>query len=203
MRSHYRDTDRDTLAELWHGWRDAGLRMPADLWRARSGLGDWTVRELYAHVSRGVSTLGDLLAQAPVPGEADLPDAAAYFAALRGTAGAAQVARTARAWAAGRTDEVLIEAFRADAVLAALPTVGDAVVHSIAGTIRVGDFAVTRILEATVHLLDLGAVVPHAGRPGPDALRRTVDVLADLAPPTDFVLAATGRAAPAVFPLMT
>jgi hypothetical protein len=210
-RSRYRATDRDTLAELWHHWHVAGLWMPAGMWTARSGLGEWTVRELYAHVGRGVSTLADLLARAPSAGEPDLPDAAAYFAALKplGAAGAAHVARTAGAWAAERTDDDLVSVFHEPAakVLTALPTAEDtaedAVVDSIAGTIRVADFAVTRILEATVHLLDLGAVVSHAGTPSPDAMRRTVDVLADLTPPADFVRAATGRPSPGVFPVLT
>jgi hypothetical protein len=206
-RSSYRVTDRDTLAEMWYRWHTAGRRMPAAMWPASSGLGDWTVRELYAHVSRGVSTLADLVARSASTEEPDLPDAAAYFAALRplGVAGAAQVAAAARAWAAERADEVLVDAFhgQADMVLAALPGTGNTVVRSIAGTIRVADFAVTRILEATVHLLDLGAVVSHAGIPTPDALHRTVDVLADLVPPADFVLAATGRSSPVVLPVLT
>jgi hypothetical protein len=203
-RSGYRVTDRDTLAEMWNRWRGAGRRMPAEMWLASSGLGNWTVRELYAHVSRGVSTLADLITQSPSTDEPDLPDAAAYFAAVR-PLGGAQVAETARVWAAERTDEALVEAFhgQADVVLAALPAAGNTVVRSIAGTIRVADFAVTRILEATVHLLDLGAVVPHVDTPTPDALHRTVDVLTDLVPPADFVLAATGRSSPVVLPVLT
>jgi hypothetical protein len=197
-RSTYRATDRDTLAELWREWHSAGLWMPEDRWTAPSGLDDWTVRELYAHVGRGVSVLADMATQAPAGGEPDLPDAAAYFAALR-PLGGAEVARTAKAWAAERSDDALVEAFHAP-----VPTLSrNAVVRSIAGTIRVTDFAVTRILEATVHLLDLHAVASHAGTPAPDALRRTVDVLADLTPPTDFVLTATGRPSAAVFPVLT
>jgi uncharacterized protein (TIGR03083 family) len=207
FRSRYRVTDRDVLAELWSRWYDAGRRMPVNMWAAHSGLGNWTVRELYAHVSRGVSTLADLAAQSPSTDEPDLPDAAAYFATLRplGAEGAAQVAEAATAWAAERTNEVLVEAFHgvAGTILATFPTVERNVVRSIAGTIRVADFAVTRILEATVHLLDLGAAVPQAGMPPPDALHRTVDVLADLIPPADFVLAATGRPSRLVLPVVT
>lgn len=206
-RSRYRAADRDTLAELWRRWHAAGLWMPADRWTARSGLGEWTVRELYAHVGRGVSVLADLLAQDPAGGEPDLPDAGAYFAALKplGAAGAAQVAKTASAWAAERSDEALVATFRDPAamIITALPAAGNRVVRSIAGTIRVADFAVTRILEATVHLLDLDAVASHTGLPAPDAMRRCVDVLTDLTPPADFVRAATGRPAPVVFPVLT
>jgi hypothetical protein len=141
--------------------------------------------------------MADMVAEAAPTGEPDLPDAAAYFAAVR-SLDADQVATTAREWAAARTNEMLVDAFR-DPV-AAIPT-GNA--RSIAGTIRVADFAVTRIVEATVHLLDLGAVTPHSGMPEPEALHRTVDVLTDLAPAADFVRAATGRPAPAVFPVLT
>ncbi|MBP2327970.1 uncharacterized protein (TIGR03083 family) [Kibdelosporangium banguiense] len=192
---------------MWNRWHIAGRRMPAEMWTAGSGLGDWTVRELYAHVSRGVSTLADLIAQPLCTDEPELSDAAAYFAALRplGKQGAAQVAQAARIWAAERADEVLVEAFHGQAgrVLAALSVNGNNVVRSIAGTIRLSDFAVTRILEATVHLLDLGAVVAHAAGPTPDALHRTVDVLTDLFPPADFVLAATGRSSSVVLPVLT
>lgn len=201
-RSRYRTGDLDTLAELWQCWHDAGLRMPADTWTTPSGLGDWTVRELYAHVARGVGTLADLLAQPALPEEPALSDAAGYFAALR-SFDAAQVAATAREWAAARTDDDLVDAFNTT-VLAKLPrTTETVVVRGIAGTIRLADYVVTRILEATVHLLDLGHVVPHASAPPPAALRRTVDVLADLSPPADFIRLATGRPSVPVFPVLT
>lgn len=182
--------------------------MRADVWTTSSGLGDWTVRELYAHVGRGVWTLADLLTQSPSADGPTLPDAAGYFAALRplGAAGATQVAEAARAWAADRADEVLVDAFGSPAVTVLAELVrqpGNAVVRSIAGTIRVADFVVTRVVEATVHLLDLADVAPHVSGPPLGALRRTVDVLADLSPAADFVRAATGRPGGPVFPVLT
>ena len=181
--------------------------MPAGGWAAPSGLGDWTVRELYAHVGRGVWTLADLLSQPPLIREPALRDAAAYFAALRslGAAGATQVADTASAWAAARTDDVLVDTFDVpvEKVLAALPAARHTVVRGVAGTIRVADFAVTRIVEATVHLLDLAAAAPHASAPPPEAVHRTVDVLADLSPPTEFIRLATGRTSAPIFPVLS
>ncbi|MFL6125180.1 maleylpyruvate isomerase N-terminal domain-containing protein [Actinophytocola sp.] len=207
-RSAYRNSDRDTLAALWRCWHEAGLSMPPGRWTAPTGLGEWTVRELYAHVGRGVWTLADLISQPPHGRAADLPDAAGYFATLRalGAAGAAQVAQTASAWAGARTDDVLVDAFDvpAEKVLAALPAARNTVVRGVAGTVRVADYAVTRIVEATVHLLDLRDVAPHASAPPPEALRRAVDVLTDLSPPVDLIRLATGRpvAAP-VYPVLT
>ena len=58
------------------------------------------------------------------------------------------------------------------------------------------------ILEATVHLLDLqralGAPpdVPAAG------VERTVALLAEMAPPLDFIELATGRSSVALFPVL-
>lgn len=181
--------------------------MPAGGWTAPTRLGYWTVRELYAHVGRGVWTLADLLSQPPLARDPGLPDAAGYFAALRslGAAGAAQVAETASVWAEARADEVLVDAFDvpAEKVLAVLPAARNTVVRGLAGTIRVGDYAVTRIVEATVHLLDLRAAVPQVSAPPPEALRRTVDVLTDLSPPEEFIRLATGRPSAPVFPVLT
>jgi uncharacterized protein (TIGR03083 family) len=188
---------------VWHRWHEAGLRIRT--WTTPSGLGDWTVRELYAHVARGVETFVELLAQPPIAGEPEVPDAAAYFAALRplGAAGAAHVAETARVWAAARTDGELVDVFAAPAAKVLGELNEDVVVRGIAGTIRVGDYAVTRVLEATVHLLDLADAVPQVSPPPPDALRRTVDVLTDLTPPADFVRLATGRPSAPVFPVLS
>jgi hypothetical protein len=198
-RSRGRGSDRDLLARVWRCWLDAGRRITADEWETPSGLGDWTVRELYAHVGKGVHTLADLRSQPPVHGEPELPDAAAYFAALRplGTAGAEQVARAAVQWAADREKDVLIEDFDGPAVAALAGVVDHQVVRSIAGPIRMAEFVVTRIVEGTVHLLDLGHTPPA------DAMDRVVDVLADLSPPADFIRLATGRPAAAIFPVLS
>jgi hypothetical protein len=173
--------------------------MAADQWQTPSGLGDWTVRDLYAHVGKGVHTLADLQSQPAIHDEPELPDAAAYFAALRplGVAGAEQVARAAAQWAAERGKDVLVGDFDGPATAALTGVVGHQVVRSIAGTIRMAEFVVTRIVEGTVHLLDLGRTPPA------DAMDRVVDVLADLSPPEDFIRLATGRPAAAIFPVLT
>ncbi|HWO59183.1 MAG TPA: maleylpyruvate isomerase N-terminal domain-containing protein, partial [Umezawaea sp.] len=124
-RSVGRADDVDLLDLLWRTWHEAGLRLTPDRWSAPSGLGDWTVRELYAHVVRGVTTTSRLV---PVDSEPELPDAAAYFLALRslGDEGAAQVAASARDWAAERDLDTLVADFGEPAVatLAAVRATG-------------------------------------------------------------------------------
>lgn len=205
-RSVGRSEDVDLLASLWACWHRTGSCLSEAAWTEATGLGDWRVRELYAHVSRGVTTLANLVEQ-PVAGDAALPHAAAYFAALRplGDAGAKQVAASATEWAS-RPVDVLVGDFNApaSAALGAVRLNGNVVVNTIAGSIRVYDYLLTRVLEAGVHLLDLRRTVADAPRVPEDALRRTVDVLTDLLPAEEFIALATGRpATTAMFPLLT
>jgi hypothetical protein len=204
--SGHRD-DVGLLGEIWDCWLHAGQQMPTIKWATPSGLGDWTVRELYAHVARGVSGLADLVAESPVRGEPDLSDAAAYFAVLmsRGADGARHVADTTRQFAAARSTAELVGAFDglAVAALAGANTAAASVVPTIAGTMRIIDYVLTRVLEATVHLLDLHHATPGVSPPPDRALRRTADVLTDLTPAADFIRLATGRSHAPVFPVLT
>jgi uncharacterized protein (TIGR03083 family) len=201
-RSVGRADDVDLLAHLWQTWQTTGQALTPDQWASQSGLGTWTVRDLYAHVSRGVTTTAGLVAS---PSPPEIPDAAAYFRALRalGPQGATHVAEAARDWAATHPVETLIADFGALAAttLAKIRTTGT--VTTIAGTMRMSDYALTRVLEATVHLLDLTTATPGIATIPEEALRRTVDVLTDLTPPADFIALATGRPAPPVFPVLT
>ena len=197
--------DLDVLAEVWECWRRAGQWMPAQLWDAPSSLAGWTVRELYAHVARGVGTLAGLLAE-PVARPPELEDAAGYFAVLtaRGRA-SAQVAEEARKYATEWSNTELTGHFgeRAATVLAVVRAEPRMVVATIAGSMRVADYALTRVVEATVHLLDLRESAPGADPPPDDAVRRTADLLVELSPATDFIRLATGRPHPPVFPVLT
>jgi hypothetical protein len=92
---------------------------------------------------------------------------------------------------------------RIEVLAAAAAQAPERALASIAGPIRLHSYLVTRIVEATVHLLDLqhalGAevVVPET------ALRRTVQVLVRLIPSASFIDLATGRGADPVFPVLT
>lgn len=199
--------DVDLLGDVWSRWLFEGRRMPATTWQTPSGLGGWTVRELYAHVARGVTTLAGLLAQPPGHGRPDLPDAAGYFATLmaRGTDGARGVAQAAREFAAARSTVELVDDFDrfASTTLIGARAAGTSIVPTIAGSLRLNDYVLTRVLEATVHLLDLCDAIPGVRPPPGPALRRTVDVLTDLLPAADFIRLATGRSPASVFPVLT
>lgn len=196
--------DLDLLAELWNQWHRAGQQIPAQHWDAPSGLGDWTVQELVAHVSRGVWTLADLVVQASPDRDPELPDASAYFSTLMGREdGAHYVAMAAMHWATTHSDSLVTDFDGpGTSVLAAARSVGSAPVPTIAGTMRLSDYVLTRVVEATVHLLDLGACT-DAPEPSSHALHRTTDVLTDLTPTVDFIRLATGRPTCPVFPVLS
>lgn len=122
--------------------------------RAASGVGDWTVGDIAAHLTRSAAALRTGLANPAPPGEKPLTvasyvtgyvDAAAEIAAATHVAGDDLAARTAEA----------IDAL--DAVRAAG---SDPVVRGPRGALRASDLVATRVLELVVHGRDL------ARRPG-------------------------------------
>ncbi len=194
------------LADLWLRWWQFGHRLADEQWSGPTRLERWRVRELYAHVARGIVTLGNLLAD-PTGAPAEIPHAAAYFARLRGgPASADEVARIAVQFAADTGDAGLADLFgRAgiEVLTAAAALAPSTVLASIAGPIRLHSYLVTRIVEATVHMLDLQhALDAEAVVPEP-ALLRTVQVLVQLIPSASFIDLATGRGADPVFPVLT
>ncbi|WP_158634295.1 maleylpyruvate isomerase N-terminal domain-containing protein [Amycolatopsis sp. WAC 04197] len=195
--------DVDLLEGLWRRWARAGRDAPASVWE-RPGLGVWSVKELYAHVSRGATTTLDLTGRA-TDGAPGIPDGAGYFGLLmaKGVRPDEGVAELAKEWAARNSVTSLAEAFDSAAVpvLEAARRRPDRLLPTIAGTMRTLDYLVTRVVEATVHLLDFDAVVADAPTPPEEALTRTAVVLADLVAPDDFIRSATGRG-PAVFPVL-
>jgi len=59
------------------------------------------------------------------------------------------------------------------------------------------------IVEATVHLLDLQRALGQPPNVPADGLAHTTAVLAEMAPPVDFIEAATGRSAADLFPVLS
>ncbi|MEU3947217.1 sterol carrier family protein [Streptomyces sp. NPDC029526] len=147
-------------------------------------LGDWTVRELIAHIGAALSAVDRLLAE-PEPARQDgqLLD---WPSAI--VADADAIAATARAVAAGHPD---LDAHLADVeerFTAHLDThPGTRLLPTSAGALPLADYLVTRTVELVVHTDDLNAAVPgldisHDRRAVATATRLLADALAAKAP---------------------
>ncbi|MFC8571418.1 sterol carrier family protein [Streptomyces sp. NPDC057245] len=140
-------------------------------------LGDWTVRELVAHVGCALDAVGRLLAE-PEPARQDgrlldWPSAVA--------ADADAIAGTARRTAAAHPDPdaYLAEAeWRFTGHLDAQP--GSRLLPTAAGALPLADYVVTRTVELVVHSDDLTAAVPGLDVPyDRQALAAATRLLAD------------------------
>ncbi|MFF8031249.1 MULTISPECIES: sterol carrier family protein [unclassified Streptomyces] len=140
-------------------------------------LGDWTVRELVAHIGMAL-TAADRLLEEPVPARQDgrLLDWPSAIAA-----DADAIAGTARRLAADHPD---LDAHLADAErrftarLDAHP--GGRLLPTSAGALPLADYVVTRTVELVVHTDDLNAAVPGLDVPyDRQALAACTRLLAD------------------------
>lgn len=162
-----------------------------------------TVLEMAAHARRGWARLAELLDAGPVEGEPE-KDAATYYRFDRAALSSGVVTRArADAMAFGDPQALLDSWDDLDAIVTRARTVATAAVYrSPLGAVRFGEYVRTRVVEITVHLMDLRDAVGLAPDPGPEALEITGDVLrqllgTDLRPAVDdvrFALIGTGRA---------
>jgi len=167
-------TSANLLREQWialRGWiADARVLDHAE---APSGLGDWTVKELVAHLGRSMDAL---TACRPAP-ELVPMSLGGYLAGYAG--GAADIAETSRALATSLGDDVLggVDALVADA-FEALEALGGAqdVVLARRGPIRLDDFVLSRLTELVVHGDDLARALPDL--PAPPLLDEAVQTVA-------------------------
>ena len=161
------------------------------------GLGEWTVLELAAHASRAYTTIADYLAP---HGEIDVDSAADYFRrAMPDAEVNASIAERGRVEGAQlASDPVALVEARAAATFVAIEQapVGSVCV-SRGGTISLGDYLATRVVELSVHTLDLAdAVGLDRFEVPPSAAKVAVSVLAALASqpsPSVLLRALTGR----------
>ncbi|GAA2933802.1 maleylpyruvate isomerase family mycothiol-dependent enzyme [Streptomyces thioluteus] len=155
---------------------------------APTRLGDWTVRELVVHLAAVLERLpGHLAAAGPAPDAAEprvtLRD---YVPRLR--AAAASVDEEAAAGAAGVQPREAADRLAAatDRLLEAAATDPAVVIRSRFGPMTVGDFLVTRLLEAVVHADDLaaatGLLITHDRQALAAVTRLLADALAVKAP---------------------
>ncbi|MEU1407629.1 sterol carrier family protein [Streptomyces sp. NPDC005728] len=137
-------------------------------------LGDWTVRELVAHIGMAVTAVHRSLDRAAPP-QQDVQVAEWPFA------GAAAIADFTRDLAARQPD---LDAYLADVeqslhtLLAAHP--GGRLLETNAGALPLDDYLVTRTVELVVHTDDLNAAVPGLDVPyDRQALAAATRLLAD------------------------
>ena len=184
---HYDADMQDRAIEIRNAFRESSLqlvdvleRVPADAWE-RPGLGEWTIRELAAHVLRGldrpvVFEAGD--------GAVAAESAAAYYVlAMSSPTIHEEVAERARQSAASFGDD-LPEAARAIVArsVGAVEALGDdAAVTTTIGAVRLVDYLPTRILEVVIHTLDVAEAAGVAFEPGHDALRVSLALLGEIA----------------------
>lgn len=166
--------------------REAAVALTEDQLTGPSGIGEWTVRELAAHMAMALERVSHAMEQ-PVPAGGPKPETALLqwpFSTAGNTAGTAGHPPDL---AAARPD--LDRLFEETAArFAALVPAGteDRLLTTHAGTMRLGDFLVTRTVELVVHTDDLnraaGLSVGYDRQALAACTRLLADALADRAP---------------------
>ena len=199
-----------TLDTLWSVWAEHGQAMTDEQWLLPTRLGTWDVRSLYAHAASWPFAFSSLVHQVG-DAEPTHATAAALLGAFNAPDGAANRFRdwnaaSAREDAAKYSTAQMVEQFTGtgpQAIAAARRRGPVTVDYYGQAVLRLDEVVSIGILEATVHLLDLQRAL---GRP-PDVpaggLAHTAVLLAEMAPPVEFIEAATGRSASDVFPVLT
>jgi uncharacterized protein (TIGR03083 family) len=198
-----------TLEQLWAAWERQGRALAAEQWERPTRLGDWTARMLDAHAAGWPVGFSRLVGQV----RDTEPTHATAAALLRdfnrpggvATSQADQVAAGAREDASTRTPAELIEPFAVTGprAIATARRLGPVVVDYFGRALLPLEEAVSiGILEATVHLLDLQRALGAPPELPAAGVEHTVALLAQMAPPVDFIELATGRGSAAPFPVL-
>jgi uncharacterized protein (TIGR03083 family) len=199
-----------TLEALWSVWAEHGRAMTDDQWRLPTRLGDWDVRSLYAHAgswpfmfSMVVDRVRDSepthATAAALLCEFNAPDGVAHSMRDKVAAGAREDATT-------YSTEQMVEQFTGTGprAIATARQLGSVVVDYFGRALLPLDEAVSiGIMEATVHLLDLRRALGEPPDVPVEGLTHTAAVLVQMAPPVDFIEAATGRSATDLFPVLS
>jgi uncharacterized protein (TIGR03083 family) len=199
-----------TLEALWSVWAEHGLAMTDEQWGRPTRLGDWDVRSLYAHAGSWPFSFTSLVDRVRDV-EPTHATAASILRAFNAPDGVAhrrrdRVAAGAREDAATYSTAQMVEQFATAGprAIATARELGPVVVDYFGLAMLHLDEAVSiGIMEATVHLLDLQRALgqpPHVPAAG---LAHTTALLAEMAPPVEFIEAATGRSTAALFPVLS
>jgi uncharacterized protein (TIGR03083 family) len=165
---------------------------------AEPGLGEWSVLELAAHASRAYLTIERYLRPS---GHIDCDSGAEYFRrALRSSDVNEAIATRGRDEVAELGEDPLsaVRDRAASAIAAVEASSPGAVCVTAVGTLSLGDYLGTRVVELTVHTLDVAAAIDQRTVEPPEsaALVSLVVLTAMAARPSSAVLlrALTGRA---------
>ena len=192
---------RDAVHSAAHFLAETVAKVPAHKWDALA-LGEWSARDLAGHASRGLTTI---VSYAEKPAlHRDITTTAGYYHQVfdpsRGYADPKAIAQRGRD--AGRDlgsdPSLAVQRIVAES-LAALARMADAAILTTPfGTTGLLDYLPTRVVEVTIHTIDLARATGVDATPPRDALALTLHTLADVALVMDnalpIIFAITGRA---------
>jgi uncharacterized protein (TIGR03083 family) len=198
------------LDELWSVWAAVGADLTGADWLLPTRLDGWDLRALWAHAAGwpfGFSMLvGRVTDEQPTHRTA--AELLREFNEPAGIANTArdQVAGAARDDAAKYTTEQLVGQFAATGpeAIAAARGLGPVTVDYFGrAVLPLAEVVSIGVLEATVHLLDVQRALGRTPEMPEAGLAHTAEVIAQIAPPVDFIESATGRASTDLFPVMS
>jgi uncharacterized protein (TIGR03083 family) len=187
---------RHAFSEASAGFVDAVLAIPDDAWSA-PGLGVWTVRELVGHTSRALVTVEEYLDT--MPAEVTIRTPLDYYTAGLQVAtpaiheGVAERGRQAGA-ALGDDPVAAIREIVHRVVGRVASEPDDAVCTSRFGGMLLIDYLPTRIVELTVHSLDITDAIDRPPTIRPAAIALTTGIMAAIADPLVLIRSLGGRA---------
>ncbi|MER7696515.1 MULTISPECIES: sterol carrier family protein [unclassified Streptomyces] len=173
------------LAQFAHV-RDAVRTLTPDQLARPTRLGDWTVRELAAHVAMGLSSVARSLSLPEPPGPK--PEVALSVWPSATAEHAARIAGDVEDLAAGRPDLPALYEEAEAGFTAAVPATGtgERLLTTRVGSMRLTDYLVTRTVELAVHTDDLndalGSEIPYDRQALAACTRLLADALAYRAP---------------------
>jgi len=186
---------RHAFSEAAAGFLDAVLAVPDDAWAA-PGLGVWNVQELVGHTSRALVTVEQYLDT--MPAEVTIRTPLDYYTAGLQVATPTlhdDVAERGRQAGAALGDDP-VAAIR-EIVQRVIDRVAsepdDAVCTSRFGGMLLIDYLPTRIVELTVHCLDLTDALDRPPTVRPAAVALTTGIMAAIADPLVLIRSLGGR----------
>lgn len=163
-------------------------------WDQPEALGELSTRELAAHTLRAFVTIEGYLVAEPTTDRV-LADASEYYTTALSDPnvheGVAMRSRQAGRQLIDPVGETEVTVGRVLALVAA--TANDDPVNTFVGQMTLSEYLATRVVELGVHTLDLARATGQPAELHSDTAAVVLSVLAQLASPTQLILALTGR----------